>query len=517
MSPIYCMRRNGKGDGYGTERTGSKHVAPYPLAGRVFWVLLSYSVAALGCDATIASLGLDRCFGEQTECLVPCGHQFVVQFQPTESVSTITLEPSWIQPVCIDSGCSDLDPVSFDYVTHEDGGVTTVGLWAQKEQTALLHVLRFEGDGSVQWSYSQTFPDGSPTWLAIAPTAKQGVVIALHGIQISGKPDASSTTVLEMDAAGQPTAMRALSGARRPLAISPWEEDLLVVSDYEASLYDEEGTLRWRQSALSPVAQDDPGVEPGFASYRRAAIVLDRGRALILRHVVEEQQSLVQLNRDGNVTWYGYVPPFMAKTPCFAAATELNEGPAAPVREAVPPPYMVTLDSSPLFVDAFVSLDGKGRVTAATTGYLVARFVEPLPTLEVGEFVASPRILLAQREQTSHPAVLFGLDVDTQDRVHALALIEIDGNTHRGVDRFSEDLSERETFLLPAKIEGQDAAYRGLKLQGEQAFFTLGLGLIAGTQPPMLLRFEFDTSTIARKFDRSSRSGCAISGGSPRR
>lgn len=474
---------------------------------RATWLarFLLCSTCVIACQDDDLSLGENRCIGDRVRCKIPCGNFSTIQQRSVEVAAVEKeLQARWQQPLCQADACEELErPDSMDFLLHDHGEVTTASLWNSAEPRPLLEVSRFSPDGDVLWTYERTFDDSAPpSWMAMAENAPSTteIVFALHGLQASGERSATSTMVFELDASGAPRPAYTLRNSRRPLTMARWKADLLVVSDMEASLYDPAGELKWRQSAIGQ--GPEAGDPPTFSYYRAARIIEYKGRPLILRREPSNVQSLVQLDEDGNVTWYSYAPPLPQGTSdgvpprCRASEDGIYAENAPPRLQQEAESPQVDFEHGPLFVDALPVLDSEQRLIVATSGYSLARFDEPLPTPAAGEFHFAPDAIWFPRTLPVYGGFLMGLDINDEEQLHVMALTAKGDEARRVIERFSPDLKQAEQLLLPAELDGAPTGFRGLRLASEDTLYTLGYGRSNAPRPVLLVRFELPASPL---------------------
>ena len=426
-------------------------------------LLRSCSLAActalvlLACEREHVSVGTLPCSDDERVLCEPHAREVAVPYVPHcsadhEQPATIVWQHEL--PECGGLPCDDQ---SNAYLVHEDGEVTLAAVRSH-DAGRELWVAWLDVDG--QFVFETRIP-GSSAWLRsdrITQLALQhdadGKVLLLAGRDRALDDDAGGTLrAYAVERSGE-TAIRfeVDTGADWPPGKASLLDSGVLISrgelaarapdgaeNVELASYRRGGDMRWHQTQIARVP-DRQELGLSFAddtvTELRGLAVDRRGR--IWGSLMEGVPGLVQLDPDGLVHWHALV----------ANVGELFE------RYPMP-----------------IAIDSRDRPIIGVLE-TVLRF-EPDGT---DEERLAPHGCSGQQEQY-WPQTVQGLDVDAQDRIYVATHDGPLSLRRRLVERISEDLTERERFVLPMPGEDDTAQeFQGLQVAANGDVYVRSVG-----------------------------------------
>lgn len=387
------------------------------------WALL----AASACNGDDLSIGELRCVATH------CGQLDDSSVQETEGVHPEQLVEAPATLLWQTSlGCADQADCESAFATrtptwsvHPDGSITTARAYAARQDGDLptptkVVVSHFSPDGELLWQHDEP-QSPSLQWVgnatfALAQAPDGAVILATSGVAPQ-----HVLRVLRLDVAdGQSQLLFERADGTLPVALAGADADLLIAGysswdeprNPELSRYRLSGELVWRQAVLRDVRWQqgvlrDNGLRSTYAPPPDIQLASDvQGRSLVALSSFADY-SFVQLDAGGMAHWWTFSWPQGIES-----------------------------------VRTQVAFDGEGRAwfgSDSAEGYLLSRCAS--------EDCSKTTTVWRTRDAYYSP-VLMGLVIDAQARPYALTQDGVRGEQRILIDRYTADMSKRETFVV---------------------------------------------------------------------
>lgn len=408
------------------------------------WTWIVFALGCVGCAGDELSVGELRCAGEGVRCKAPqpvsSGEQRgVVTSRLEETQGTLQWEADVPCPG-VGHGCDELQQ---SLIVHADDSVTIAvvrllsgpGLPVPQRDVWIAH---FDAGGTMLWqnelfASDWTAPVGDLGGFsaALARDTDDAALLAVDRQKGAGY----ELSLYRMSDAGEPRRLFSAEGIYTLSSVAIDREDVLVSGYYwtkspadapnpELSRYGRDGTLVWRQDALcwrtGQQARLKLDIGASAVATPMPLAVDSHGRAAVVVPT-SEGGGVVVVERDGNVRW---------SSPFNSFVHRADDAPL--------PTLLVDSQNRPL-----IASNSGGALSGVSTCVLDRFDAQGDPPSRLVTLEAT-----RDREEYWDP-VMLGMTPDAQDRVLVATVTGAREKPRLVIDRYSEDLALRESFVVP--------------------------------------------------------------------